>query len=308
MRTEAACRPSGKADDPQVGLRRTHRTVRRVVQLMGMPISLAIRGRHANTSAGFDAWQSVIKDLSEADRIFSTYRPESVISRFNRGELTMEECPPAVHEVLAIAAAAERQSSGAFSVWLPRPKASARPPVTASTATARQPGPDLNESDLFDTVGPGCRWLDPSGVVKGWAVERASRRLAELADTDYCLAAGGDLICRVRDPISPAWQIGIEDPTQPDQLIGLVPIRCGAVATSGTAHRGEHLLDARTGKAATGVCSVTVIGPSLTWADIDATAAYALGTEAADWLRTRTGQSALVVWPGRRTTIVDGRA
>ena len=86
-----------------------------------------------------------------------------------------------------------------------------------------------------------------------------------------------------------------------------VPVRCGAVATSGTAHRGQHLRDARTGRPPTGVASVTVIGPSST-ADIDATAAYAHGARAADWLRTQPGRTGLVVWADGTTTTVDGRA
>jgi thiamine biosynthesis lipoprotein len=133
-------------------------------------------------------------------------------------------------------------------------------------------------------------------VVKGWAAERASRHLAALPDTDFCLSAGGDLVGRTAADSEP-WRIGIEDPADPSRVIAVVPLRTGAVATSGTAHRGAHLVDARTGRAPDGVASVTVIGPSLTWADIDATAAYALGTGAADWLRARPVFSALVVRP-----------
>ena len=79
----------------------------------------------------------------------------------------------------------------------------------------------------------------------------------------------------------------------------------GAVATSGTAHRGRHLVDARTGRAPGGVASVTVVAGSLTWADIDATAAYAQGPEAGHWLETRPGRSGLVVWADGSTTVVQ---
>ena len=88
--------------------------------------------------------------------------------------------------------------------------------------------------------------LDPSGVVKGWAVERAAAT-SSAGDTDFCLSAGGDLVCRTADP-SAAWRIGIEDPHDPSRVIAVVPVRTGAVATSGTAHRGDHLVDARTGR------------------------------------------------------------
>ena len=88
---------------------------------------------------------------------------------------------------------AERQSGGAFSIYLP-------------------------------TTG-GRRRLDPSGVVKGWAVEQASALLSDLDDTDFCLSAGGDMACRTSDVDRPDWRIGIENPRNPRMLIAVVPIR-----------------------------------------------------------------------------------
>jgi len=249
-------------------------TFREVEHVMGMPISLALRGRHAGTGAGRRAWSAVVADLQEADRVFSTYRSDSVIRRLERGELERGQCPPEVAEVLALGRRAEQQSGGAFSVHLP-------------TAVGRR--------------------LDPSGVVKGWAAQRASRFLADLDDTDFCLSAGGDIVCHTADAERAPWRIGIEHPRDPRSLVAVVPVRSGGVATSGTAHRGAHLVDPRNGRAPAGVASVTVVAASLTWADIDATAAYVLGPDAARWLRTRPIRSALVVWADGTTTQVVGR-
>ncbi|WP_188941545.1 FAD:protein FMN transferase [Nakamurella endophytica] len=236
-----------------------------------MPISLALRGRHRRDAAAHRAWDAVLAQLRHVDRVFSTYRDDSWVSRLRRGEVTPTDCPAEVREVLALGATAERDSGGAFSVYLP--------------------GPD------------GRRRLDPSGVVKGWAVERAAAALAGLDDTDFCLSAGGDLTCHT-DPGRPPWRIGIEDPADPARVLAVVPVVTGAVATSGTAHRGAHLVDARTGRPPTGVRSVTVLAPRLTDADIDATAAYALGADAAEWLATRPGRTALVVRADGSTTTV----
>ena len=158
--------------------------------------------------------------LREVDRVFSTYRADSVVSRLGRGEIGLDDCPPEVAEVLALGEPPRSASrGGAFSI--------------------RLPGPD------------GRAVLDPSGVVKGWAVERAAAPLRALPDTDFCLSAGGDMVCRTARPGGPPWRIGIEDPRDPTP--GRSPSsRCctGAVATSGTAHRGQHLVDARTGRPA----------------------------------------------------------
>ncbi len=230
--------------------------IRRVEHVMGMPISLALRGRHADDARGEAAWAAALAVLRAADRTFSTYRADSVISRMNRG--IPVDTPPEVADVLAIGAAAERSSGGAFAL--------------------RRDGV-----------------LDPSGVVKGWAAERAAIALAALPDTDFCLSAGGDITCRTGDPAAAPWRIGIEDPRDPTRIVAVVPIRTGAVATSGTAHRGAHIVDARTGRAPGGLTSVTVVGRSLTAVDVDATAAFALGADGERWLTTRGHRAAFVV-------------
>lgn len=239
---------------------------RRVEHVMGMPVSLALRGRHGGDARADAAWQAVLDDLRWVDKVFSTYREDSYVRRLDRGEVTLAECPPEVAQVLELGRAAAAASDHAFNIW--------------------RPG------------------LDPSGVVKGWAVQRGSRHLRALPDTDFCLSAGGDLLCRA--VVGPAWRVGIEDPFDSAQMIGEVPVSDGAVATSGTAHRGEHLVDARDGSIPEGVASVTVVGPTLTWADIDATAAYAMGQRAAAWLSTRVGRTGLVVWADGTTTLVQG--
>lgn len=243
--------------------------VRRVEQVMGFPVSLAVRGRHADDPAGRRAWAEVMACLREVDEVFSTYRPDSWISRLGRGEVDVADCPAEVAEVLALGERARKESGGAFDVRRPR--------------------------------ADGTLELDPSGVVKGWALHRAARPLQELDDTDFCLSGGGDLLCRTGDPDGPPWRIGIEDPHDPRRVLATVPLHTAAMATSGTAHRGEHIVDARTGRVPVGVAQVTVIGPSLTWADVDATAAYALGAGAAGWLRTRSGRTGFVVLPDGST-------
>jgi FAD:protein FMN transferase len=245
---------------------------RDVVQVMGLPISVALRGRHAGDERARVAWARVGADLRDVDAMFSRYRADSWVSRHNAGEVALADAPPEVHEVLRLAEEARVASGGAFDVW--------------------RPGPD------------GRTVLDPDGVVKGWAVQRAARHLVALPDTDACLGGGGDLVCWTADPAGEPWQVGIEHPLDPRALVARVPVRRGAVATSGTAHRGEHVVDARTGLAPRGVASVTVVAADLVTADVDATAAFARGADALAWLRSRPGRGGLVVWEDGRTEAV----
>jgi thiamine biosynthesis lipoprotein len=247
-------------------------TSRYVEHVMNLPISLALRGRHADDEEGRTAWHRVMDELREVDLVFSTYREDSYISRLGRDEIGLLDCPSEITEVMRLGERARIESEGAFSIWRP--------------------------------CADGTYMLDPSGVVKGWAVERASRYLRDLDGTDFCLSAGGDMVCHTALANAAPWQVGIEDPFDPSRIRAVVPVANGAVATSGTAHRGDHLIDARTSTAPTGVASVTVIAGSLTWADIDATAAYAQGKDAARWLSTRRGRSALVIWSDGSSELV----
>jgi thiamine biosynthesis lipoprotein len=248
---------------------------RRVEHIMGMPISLALRGPGSTGASADQAWQRVQDQLREADRVFSTYRAESVISRLRAGTLDLGACPPEVHEVLDLAERARLESHGAFNV--------------------RRPGPG------------GALELDPSGIVKGWAVARAAAILEQLEATDFCLSAGGDMVCRTRSADSPPWQIGVENPLSPDLILAVIPISNGAVATSGLAHRGAHITDPRTGQVLSDLASVTVVAPDLIWADIDATAAFVLGTTARDWLESRERSGVIVARSGTVTAFGGDR-
>jgi FAD:protein FMN transferase len=243
------------------------RVVRRVVHVMGMPVSLALRGRHAGDLESESAWAEAVATLRDVDRVFSTYRRDSFVSRLDRGALDVVDCPAEVAEVLAIGERARRESGGAFD------------------------------------VRRGGR-LDPSGVVKGWAVERAARPLRHLDGTDFCLSAGGDMVCHVADPDRPAWSVGIEDPHDPTRVVAVVPVRDGAVATSGLAHRGGHVVDPRNGEVPRALASVTVVAADLVAADVDATAAFVLGVDGRDWLARRPGRSGVVVHADGRVEVV----
>lgn len=122
---------------------------------------------------------------------------------------------------------------------------------------------------LFD-VRDGSE-LDPSGVVKGWAAGAAFAD-SGLAEFDGYLNAGGDLTLS-----GGPWRIGIEHPADPTGLLTVLAVTGGAIATSGSVHRGGHVWDPRTGMPVVNPWQATVVGPELAWADILATAAVVAG-------------------------------
>jgi thiamine biosynthesis lipoprotein len=244
-----------------------------VDQIMGMPISVHLRGTKLDGPATAQAVARVFADLRQVDELFSTYRHDSQISRLNRGELTHAELNPMVRAVIKLCEQAKARTDGYF--------------------------------DAYQTTPTGGRTFDPSGLVKGWAAERASLYLRRLTSVSFYLNAGGDII--VGGPVdSEPWRVGVEDPDQPQRLVDVIALASGAVATSGGAHRGPHIVDPHTGAAALDVRSATVIGESLTWADVYATAAVACGREAAARMAQIAGYQALLVAADGRLLATPG--
>lgn len=199
---------------------------------------------------------------------------------FRDGRDELRDAHPRIRHVAALCELAAHRTGGAFSAWLP---------------------------------GPGGRPIfDPTGLVKGWAVEQAvtglSEQLVRLGRYDILANAGGDIAVHCRRTDTPDWAIGIEDPRDRSRILRTVHLRTGAAATSGTAARGHHITDPATGSPATGLLSATVIGPELTWADIYATAAFVKGRNAAAWIATLDDHAGLLVEPSGRVTTCRGLA
>ena len=103
------------------------------------------------------------------------------------------------------------------------------------------------ETDGAFTAYPAGR-LDPSGWVKGWAIEEVDRLLAAAGSRNHLIVGGGDIQARGEAELGRPWTVGIADPLQPDRFRALVSGRDFAVATSGTAERGAHIIDPATAR------------------------------------------------------------
>ncbi|MFD9509306.1 FAD:protein FMN transferase [Streptomyces mirabilis] len=152
----------------------------------------------------------------------------------------------------------------------------------------------------FDVRLPG-RGLDPCAMVKGWSVQRAANLLSGRGTSRFCLNAGGDVVAA-----GGPWRVGVRHPERADRLCTVLEITDGAVATSARYERGDHILDGRTGRPATGLLSVTVVAPSLTEADATATAAFAMGAEGVEWAASREGCEVFAVDAERRVLRTAG--
>jgi FAD:protein FMN transferase len=218
-----------------------------VRQIMGMPISIHIRGADIDSPEVVRGVEAAFDLVREADRLFSTYRNDSEVSRIRRAELDPGHADPLVQQVITLCDQAGDLTGGAFTDQLPD-----------------------HDGELR---------FDPTGLVKGWAADRAAGLLADLPGASFCLNAGGDVVVggtavdAGEGPGAP-WRVGVEDPRDRSRIAEVVELRHGGVATSGTAARGAHLYDPVTGTFVDRTGSVTVVGPSLMWADVWATALF----------------------------------
>lgn len=247
-----------------------------VAQIMGLPMSFHVRGPEAQGDVVARLVERAFDELRVDDAMFSLWKPDSPASRIRDGRESLADAHPRIREVAELCDVAKRRTVGSFSAWLPDADGELR--------------------------------FDPTGLVKGWAVEQAFRglieRLRALGDYDVMVNAGGDIAVNCDRVDTPAWRIAVEDPRRGDRVLVTMELRVGAVATSGTAARGAHITDPETGAPVTHLLSATVIGPDLTWADVYATAAFVKGPAALGWLALMPDHAGILVGNDGRVTTV----
>ncbi|MEV8213598.1 FAD:protein FMN transferase [Leifsonia sp. NPDC077715] len=217
--------------------------MRFVETVMGIPMSIDIRD---DVDAAPPA-ERAFAVLRDADARFSTYRPDSEVSRANAAAGAISEPSADLREVIALGEEVARASDGAFRIR--------RPDGT---------------------------W-DLDGVVKGWAAARAARVLDAEGIRDYCLNAGGDVVVSGSPGDGRPWSVGIRSPHAPADMLAVLAVTGAGVATSGLYERGPHIVDGRDGSIPSGLLSATVVADDLATADVLATAVFVLGAAGLRW-------------------------
>jgi thiamine biosynthesis lipoprotein len=226
---------------------------------MGTAVSFHLRLASTRPDATIrSALASACAELHDVDRVFSTWKTGSPLSRLRRGDLPLRSAPAEVHEVLDLCARVRDLSSGWFDPW----------------------------------AMPGG--VDPTGLVKGWAVERAVVALRAPGVVAASANAGGDVAVLGRPDEGEKWRIGVQHPWRRDALACVLLVEA-AVATSGTYERGPHLVDPRTGEHRTSAASASIVGPSLAIADGLSTALAVGGDDMLARLATIPGYEGYLV-------------
>lgn len=228
--------------------------------IMGMPIDIEIVGEGAQ-----EALETAFAYLVAVDERFSTYKEDSEISHINRHSHILENVRMSeeMQEVFDIAEKTKKETNGYFDI--------------------RQP------SGL----------IDPSGIVKGWAIKNTAALIKKMGFENYFVNAGGDIAMNGENAQGEEWSVGIRNPFNINEIVKVVyPQRmhpvgypdAGGIATSGSYIRGDHIYNPHVPEEKIqDIVSITVIGPDVLEADRFATAAFAMGKDGINFIEQLPG-------------------
>jgi thiamine biosynthesis lipoprotein len=216
-----------------------------------------------------ETFKKVFDYFKAVDKRYSTYKKESEISKINKG-LPKSKWSAEMKDVLDLCGQTKRQTRGYF---------------------------NIKHGDK----------LDPSGLVKGWAINNAARMLSDSGYKDFYVDAGGDIQVSGTNSDQEAWQIGIRNPFNNKEIVKVVAVTNEGVATSGTYIRGQHIYDPfKSNKEITFVKSLTVIGPNIYEADRFATAAFAMGKKGLSFINSIAGLEGYMIDENQKATFTPG--
>jgi thiamine biosynthesis lipoprotein len=226
-----------------------------VEHVMGTAVTFDVRGGSPAT----EAVEAAVAWLHDVDAEFSTYRADSGVCRFDRGELLVSDASADMRWIIDRCECLRRETGGYFDPYVNGP-------------------------------------FDPSALVKGWAVQRAADGLRAAGVNRFCVTAGGDVVAYGRPDAERRWRVGVRHPHDPQAVAAVIEVDGElAVATSGLYERGDHIISPAAGRAPEGVLSVTVAGPDLGLADAYATAAFAMGLDGPEWTLALDGYEAMTI-------------
>jgi FAD:protein FMN transferase len=204
--------------------------------------------------------EDVFAYFTAVDKRFSLYKPQSEISAFNQGKICDDDLSADMQEVLSLAEKTKSQTQGFFEIRRP------------------------------DGV------LDPSGIVKGWAIRNAAQIIRNAGVENFCVDAGGDIQTGGKNADGQDWRIGIRNPFNDQEIIKAVSPGERGIATSGSYVRGAHIYNpVEPGRQIDDIVSLTLIGPDVLEADRFATAAFAMGADGIYFIEELQGFEGYVV-------------
>lgn len=205
----------------------------------------------------------------DIDRRFSTYKKDSEIERINRGEVKEKDFSPEMKKILALCEQTRRETNGYFDIHLHGK-------------------------------------IDPSGIVKGYAIHEAIKQLAEKRYRNFFVEIAGDIETSGNNEKGEKWRVGIRNPFMENEIVKIVSLSDEGIATSGTYRRGNHIHNPISGSPANDIASMTVIASDAYNADRFATAAFAMGEKGIGFIESLKGYEGYMITKNKRAYYTSG--
>ncbi len=234
---------------------------------MGMPITVEI----AEAGAQKDDIEEIFEYFKYVDEKFSTYKDWSEVSKINRGEISAPDFSADMAEIFRLAEETKKETGGYF---------------------------DITKPDGS---------VDPSGLVKGWAVHNAAKILRDKGYKNFYVEAGGDIEAEGKNSEGKIWTVGIRNPFKYEEIVKVLEIIGRGVATSGSYLRGSHIYNPKNSSdKLEEIVSISVIGPDIYEADRFATAAFAMGRSGIEFIEHTPGLEGYMIDKAGAATMTSG--
>lgn len=193
------------------------------------------------------------------DQKFSTYKENSEISQINQGKLAKKNWSHEMKLIFKLSENTKKETAGYFNIY-------------------------FNHK------------YDPSGIVKGWAIHKASKLLEKKGFHNFYVSAGGDIQVKGVNNRGKSWQIGLKNPFDTKALVKVLQLTDKGFATSGVYIRGQHIYNPHLpGKKIDKIISLSVIGPNIYEADRFATAAFAMDEKGIEFIEQLSGYEGYMI-------------
>ena len=223
-----------------------------------------------DASVKAEAFDRIFDYFGYVDATFSTYKSASEISRINRGELLLKDASSDMQLIFALAEQTQQETNG-----------------------------------YFDIRNDGR--IDPSGIVKGWAIYNAAQLLLNQGYENFYVDAGGDVQVMGKNAHEENWRLGIGNPFNLQESVKTLSLTNCGIATSGTYVRGDHIYNPlQPDDPLDEIVSLTVIGPDVYEADRFATAAFVMGQEGIAFIEQLDGFEGYMIDKHGRATLTSG--
>ena len=223
---------------------------------MTMPVNLEIVDGQVSDLH----FKKVFDYLKGIDEKFSFFKDTSELSKINRGEIAPENWSYEMREVFLLSSELKEKTGGYFDI--------------------------VNNEKKFN----------PSGIVKGWAIKKASDLLKADGINNFCLDVGGDIQVSGKNSEGGLWRVGIKNPFNTSEIVKVVGLSNEGIATSGNYERGHHIYNPfNRGEILSDILSLTIIGPDVFEADKYSTPAFAMGRKGIEFIESFPGLEAYMI-------------